>query len=88
MAISHLKKSLLQLFTAIWVRKRQRRSIRLVAEAKTDDLLIEALSKPLSMVRFWNRAAEKAVELDPNLAEAQTVLAMVRFWNERDWPSG
>ena len=37
------------------------------------------------MVRFWNRAAEKAVELDPNLAEAQTVLAMVRFWNERDW---
>jgi adenylate cyclase len=58
-----------------------------LAEAKTDDLLIEALSKPMSMVRFWNRAAEKAVELDPNLAEAQTVLAMVRFWNERDWPA-
>jgi TolB-like protein/class 3 adenylate cyclase/tetratricopeptide (TPR) repeat protein len=57
-----------------------------LAEAQTDDLLIAALSKPLSMVRFWNRAAEKAVELDPNLAEAQTVLAMVRFWNERDWP--
>jgi TolB-like protein/Flp pilus assembly protein TadD len=56
-----------------------------LAEAQTDDLLIEALSKPLSMVKFWNRAAEKAVELDPNLAEAQTVLAMVRFWNERDW---
>jgi adenylate cyclase len=58
-----------------------------LAEAQTDDLLIAALSKPLSMVRFWNRAAEKAVELDPNLAEAQTVLAMVRFWNERDWPA-
>ena len=28
---------------------------------------------------------KKAVELDPNLAEAQTVLAMVRFWNERNW---
>jgi len=55
------------------------------AEAQTDDLLIEALSKPVSMVRFWNRAAEKAVELDPHLAESQTVLAMVRFWNERDW---
>ena len=58
-----------------------------LAEAQTDDLLIEALSKPLFMVKFWNRAAEKAVELDPNLAEAQTVLAMVRFWNERDWPA-
>src|SRR5262249_36583754 len=58
-----------------------------LAEAQTDDLLIKALSKPLSMVRFWNRAAERAVELDPNLAEAQTVLAMVRFWNERDWPA-
>lgn len=56
-----------------------------LADAQTDDLLIKALSKPLSMVKFWNRAAEKAVELDPNLAEAQTVLAMVRFWNERDW---
>ena len=58
-----------------------------LAEAQTDDLLIEALAKPVSMVRFWDRAAEKAVELDPNLAETQTVLAMVRFWNERDWPA-
>ena len=33
-----------------------------------------------------DQAAEKAVELDPNLAETQTALAMVRFWNERDWP--
>jgi hypothetical protein len=31
------------------------------------------------------QAAEKTVELDPKLAETQTVLAMVRFWNERDW---
>jgi hypothetical protein len=29
--------------------------------------------------------AEKAVELDANLAETQTALAIVRFWNERDW---
>ena len=29
--------------------------------------------------------AEKAVELDPNLAETQTALAIVRFWNQRDW---
>src|SRR5436309_10568083 len=32
--------------------------------------------------------AEKAVELDPNLAETQTALAIVRFWNQRDWSGG
>jgi adenylate cyclase len=32
--------------------------------------------------------AEKAVELDPNLAESQTVLGIVRCWNERDWRRG
>jgi TolB-like protein/class 3 adenylate cyclase/tetratricopeptide (TPR) repeat protein len=29
--------------------------------------------------------AEKAVELDPNLAETQTALAIVRCWNLKDW---
>jgi adenylate cyclase len=29
--------------------------------------------------------AEKAVELDPNLAETQTALAIVRFWNQGEW---
>jgi len=29
--------------------------------------------------------AEKAVELDPNLAETQTALAIVTCWNLRDW---
>ena len=56
-----------------------------LTEAQTDDLLIEALRYPLAMVRFWSQAAEKAAELDPNLAETQTVLAMVRFYNDRDW---
>jgi serine/threonine-protein kinase len=32
--------------------------------------------------------AEKAVELDPNLAETQTALAIVRCWNLRDWLGG
>src|SRR5947209_1572856 len=32
--------------------------------------------------------AEKAVELDPNLAETQTALAIVRCWNLRDWSGG
>ena len=36
------------------------------------------------MVKFCNRAAEKAVELYPPSRSAN-VLAMVRFWNERDW---
>ncbi|HEY9500900.1 MAG TPA: tetratricopeptide repeat protein, partial [Pyrinomonadaceae bacterium] len=33
-------------------------------------------------------AAEKAAELDPNLAETQTALGIVRCWNERDWSTG
>jgi tetratricopeptide (TPR) repeat protein len=45
-----------------------------------------SLEEKLAATGPHDRAAEKAVELDPNLAEAQTVLAMVRFWNERDWP--
>jgi len=32
--------------------------------------------------------AEKAVELDPNLAETQTALGIVRCWNLRDWSTG
>ena len=32
--------------------------------------------------------AEKAVELDPNLAETQTVLGIVKCWNLRDWSGG
>ena len=60
-------------------------SVQILAEAQTDDLLIEALEHPFAMVRFSSQAAEKAVELDPNLAEMQTVLAMVRFYNDRDW---
>jgi TolB-like protein/tetratricopeptide (TPR) repeat protein/tRNA A-37 threonylcarbamoyl transferase component Bud32 len=32
--------------------------------------------------------AEKALELDPNLAETQTALGIVRCWNERDWSRG
>jgi adenylate cyclase len=57
-----------------------------LAQRQMDDLLIESLATPLAMVRFWSQAAERAVELDSNLAETQTVLGMVRFWNERDWP--
>jgi len=54
-------------------------------ETTTDDLLIEALACPLTMVKFFSQAATKAVELDPNLAETQTVLGMVRFYNDRNW---
>jgi serine/threonine-protein kinase len=32
--------------------------------------------------------AEKAVELDPNLAESQTALGIVKCWNLRDWSGG
>jgi len=32
--------------------------------------------------------AEKAVELDPNLAETQTALAIVRCYNLKDWSGG
>jgi serine/threonine-protein kinase len=54
-------------------------------ETKTDDLLIEALACPLTMVKFFSQAAKKAVEMDANLAETQTVLGMVRFYNDRNW---
>ena len=57
-----------------------------LTEVQIDELLIYALAYPLAMVRFWSQAAEKAAELDPKLAETQTVLAMVRFYNDRDWP--
>jgi len=32
--------------------------------------------------------AEKAVELDPNLAETQTALGIVRCWNLKEWSGG
>ena len=32
--------------------------------------------------------AEKAVELDPDLAETQTALGIVKCWNLRDWSGG
>jgi TolB-like protein/tetratricopeptide (TPR) repeat protein/tRNA A-37 threonylcarbamoyl transferase component Bud32 len=35
----------------------------------------------------WVRTAEKAVELDPNLAEAHQVLAQAHTWYNFDWPS-
>ena len=44
-----------------------------------------SFEEKLSVIGPHDLAAEKAVELDPNLAETQTALAMVRFWNQRDW---
>jgi adenylate cyclase len=44
-----------------------------------------SFEEKLTAIGVHDLAAEKAVELDPNLAETQTALAIVRFWNERDW---
>src|SRR6266480_2073682 len=44
-----------------------------------------SFKEKLAAIGVHDLFAEKAVELDPNLAESQTALAMVRFWNERDW---
>ena len=46
-----------------------------------------SFEEKLATIGREDQAAEKAVELDPNLAETQTALAMVRFYNERDWPT-
>jgi serine/threonine protein kinase/TolB-like protein len=44
-----------------------------------------SFEEKLAVIGPHDLAAERAVELDPSLAETQTALAMVRFWNERDW---
>jgi TolB-like protein/class 3 adenylate cyclase/tetratricopeptide (TPR) repeat protein len=44
-----------------------------------------SFEEKLAAIGSHDLFAEKAVELDPNLAETQTALAIVRFWNERDW---
>jgi tetratricopeptide (TPR) repeat protein len=46
------------------------------------------LQNKLSAIGPHDLAAEKAVELDPNLAETQTALAIVTCWNLRDWSGG
>jgi adenylate cyclase len=46
-----------------------------------------SFEEKLAAIGVHDLFAEKAVELDPNLAETQTALAIVRFWNERDWLS-
>jgi adenylate cyclase len=47
-----------------------------------------SFEEKLAAIGPHDLAAEKAVELDPNLAETQTALAIVRFWNEKDCLSG
>jgi tetratricopeptide (TPR) repeat protein len=47
-----------------------------------------SFEEKLAAIGPHDLAAEKAVELDPNLAETQTALAIVRFYNERDWWKG
>lgn len=44
-----------------------------------------SFEEKLAAIGVHDLFAEKAVELDPNLAETQTALAIVRFWNERNW---
>jgi adenylate cyclase len=44
-----------------------------------------SVEEKLAAIGPHDLAAEKAVELDPNLAETQTALGIVRTWNERDW---
>ncbi|PYJ24762.1 MAG: hypothetical protein DME91_07435, partial [Verrucomicrobia bacterium] len=44
-----------------------------------------SFEEKLAAIGPHDQAAEKAVELDPNLAETHTVLAVVRFYNKRDW---
>jgi TolB-like protein/class 3 adenylate cyclase/Tfp pilus assembly protein PilF len=43
-----------------------------------------SFEEKLAAIGPHDLAAEKAVELDLNLAETQTALAIVRFWNEKD----
>jgi tetratricopeptide (TPR) repeat protein len=45
-----------------------------------------SFEEKLAAIGPHDEAAEKAVELDPNLAETQTALAIVTCWNLRDWP--
>src|SRR6266496_450915 len=47
-----------------------------------------SFEEKLAAIGPHDLAAEKGVELDPNLAETQTALAIVRSWNERDWSRG
>jgi tetratricopeptide (TPR) repeat protein len=47
-----------------------------------------SFEEKLAAIGPHDLAAEKAVELDPNIAETQTALAIVRCWNERDWSRG
>ncbi len=47
-----------------------------------------SFEEKLATIGREDQAAEKAVELDPNLAETQTALAMVRFYNERGLANG
>src|SRR6266496_4498076 len=47
-----------------------------------------SFEEKLAAIGPHDLAAEKAVELDPNLAETQTALAIVRCWNLRDWSGG
>jgi adenylate cyclase len=47
-----------------------------------------SFEEKLAGIGAHDLAAEKAVELDPDLAETQTALAIVRSWNERDWLRG
>ena len=44
-----------------------------------------SFEEKLAAIGPHDQAAEKAVELDPNLAETQTALAIVTCWNVRDW---
>jgi TolB-like protein/class 3 adenylate cyclase len=45
-----------------------------------------SFQEKLAAIGPHDKAAEKAVELDPKLAETQTALAIVACWNLRDWP--
>jgi tetratricopeptide (TPR) repeat protein len=47
-----------------------------------------SFEEKLAAIGVHDLFAEKAVELDPTLAETQTALAIVRFWNEREWSKG
>src|SRR6266404_2184003 len=44
-----------------------------------------SFEEKLAAIGPHDLAAEKAVELDPNLAETHTALAIVTCWNVRDW---
>jgi len=44
-----------------------------------------SFEEKLAAIGPHDLSAEKAVELDPNLAETQTALAIVTCWNVRDW---